>query len=190
MSPSLTLNRIRWNPSGDRPCEDGWTTLLRYVGKTRADDEPVSLLTVLDSNGLDDALWCLRAIEGHDRAIRLFACDCAARVLPIFERARPSDDRPHRAIETARRFANGNASDAELSDAQAGARDAQAAARDGAFKPSVEAAYAANHTCNDKAAITIAAVPAAAAAGGDSERAWQKQRFRALVAEIEGDDAA
>lgn len=64
-----TLNKIRQHS----PCADGWQKLLRHLGKTQADDEPLSITTILDSNGLDDALWCLRAVEGHNREIRLFA---------------------------------------------------------------------------------------------------------------------
>ena len=43
----------------------GWMEkLLSNLGKTAADDEPLSLITILDSNGLDDAPWCLRAVTG------------------------------------------------------------------------------------------------------------------------------
>ena len=62
-----TLNKIREHS----PCQEGWTKLLRTLNKKKADDEPVSIVKILDSNGLDDALWCLRAIEGHDREIRI-----------------------------------------------------------------------------------------------------------------------
>ena len=74
----------------------------------------------------------LRRIEAwNERTARLFACDCAERVLPIFERARPGDNRPRAAIETARRFANGAAAREELSAARAAAwAAAWAAARD------------------------------------------------------------
>ena len=37
------------------PCQDGWSELLRHLGKTAADDEPLLITTILDSNGLDDA---------------------------------------------------------------------------------------------------------------------------------------
>ncbi len=37
-----TLNKIR----AHSPCADGWAKLLRHLGKTQADDEPVSLLTL------------------------------------------------------------------------------------------------------------------------------------------------
>lgn len=39
------------------------------------------------------------------RDARLFACDCAEHVLPLYERAFAGDDRPHRAIQAARELA-------------------------------------------------------------------------------------
>ena len=54
---TTTLSEIR----AQGPCEDGWQKLMKHLGKTKADDAPLELLTILDSNGLDDALWCLRA---------------------------------------------------------------------------------------------------------------------------------
>ena len=71
-----TLNKIR----SHAPCADNWRKLLRHLGKTEADDEPLLITTILDSNGLDDALWCLRAVDGHDREIRLYAAWCARQV--------------------------------------------------------------------------------------------------------------
>jgi hypothetical protein len=50
----------------------------------------------------------------NERTARLFACDCAERVLPIYEERYPGDERPRRAIETTRRFANGDATREEL----------------------------------------------------------------------------
>ena len=44
-----------------------------------------------------------------DQAARLFACDCAEHVLHLFEEHNPDNPRPHRAIETARRYALGYA---------------------------------------------------------------------------------
>ena len=58
------------------------------------------------------------------RTQRLFACDCAERVLPIFEREYPDDDRPRQAIKIARRYAYGKATKKEL----AAAMDAAMAA--------------------------------------------------------------
>lgn len=55
----------------------------------------------------------------NDRTARLFACWCAEQVLPIYEKQRPNDDRPRKAIETARRFADGQATADELDAARA-----------------------------------------------------------------------
>jgi hypothetical protein len=50
----------------------------------------------------------------NEKSARLFACDCAERVLHIFEHVFPSEDAPRRAIETARRYVNGKATLEEL----------------------------------------------------------------------------
>jgi len=76
-----TLNKIR----SHYPCADGWEKLLNSLGKTKADDEPLDLLVILVSNGLDDALWCLRAVEGHDDRIRQLACDFALEVADLWD---------------------------------------------------------------------------------------------------------
>jgi hypothetical protein len=49
---------------------------------------------------------------------RLFAADCAAHVLPIFEKVYPSDKRPRNWIEAARACARGQISEAELKGVQ------------------------------------------------------------------------
>ena len=113
-----TLNKIR----ARGPCSDGWAKLLRHLDKTQADDEPVSLLTILDSNGLDDALWCLRAVDGHEREMRLYAVWCARRVQHLM-----TDPRSVTALDVAERHAKGEATDAELAAARAAALDAAAA---------------------------------------------------------------
>ena len=120
-SMKTTLAAIREHS----PCADGWAKLLRHLGKTSADAEPLMLLTILESNGLDDALWCLRAVDGHKREIRLFAVWCARQVQHMMD-----DRRSVSALDVAERHANGQATDAEL--AAAWADDARAAARDAA----------------------------------------------------------
>ena len=67
----------------------------------------------------------------NERTARLFACDCAERALPIFEREAPGDRRPRQAVSTARRFANAHATEAERAAAWAATWDAaRAAARE------------------------------------------------------------
>src|SRR5262245_9194047 len=69
----------------------------------------------------------------------LWAAECAAHVLPHFDRVRPEDDRPRRAIELGRAWARG---DVTMTEARTAAGHANAAARDlkGAAR---HAAYAA-----------------------------------------------
>src|SRR5690606_17865329 len=50
----------------------------------------------------------------NDRTARLFAADCAERVLPVFEFCCPGDMRPRRAIDVARAFADGQATVEDL----------------------------------------------------------------------------
>ena len=65
----------------------------------------------------------------NEKTARLFACDCAERVLGIYEKRCPDDKRPRKAIAVARRFANGKATKKQLDAASAAA---SAAARDAA----------------------------------------------------------
>jgi hypothetical protein len=108
-----TLNKIRKYS----PCEEGWTKLLSNLGKTKADNSPLSIITILQSNGLDDALWCLRAVEGHDREIRLFAVWCARQVQHLM-----TDPRSIKALDIAEAYANGTATKLELEKAREAAR--------------------------------------------------------------------
>ena len=84
---TTTLRQIRQH----EPCADGWRTLLTFLGKTRVDDEPLPLTTILQSNGLDDALWCLRTLEGHDKEIIRFALACAQEVKHLMTDQRSLD---------------------------------------------------------------------------------------------------
>lgn len=158
-----TLAEIR----AQGPCEDGWTKLLAHLGKTKADDEPLDLLTILDSNGLDDALWCLR-VPSLERLSRHFQAWCAEQVLPIFERERPDDMRVRNQIAMLR---NDDASDQE--------RDA---ARDAAWDA---ARYAAWDAARDAArAAAWAAARAAARAAAWDAAAWdaQEKQLRKMLA--------
>lgn len=107
-----TLNEIR----AKSPCHEGWTKLLAHLGKTKADDDPLSIVTILDSNGLDDALWCLQAVKGREREIRLFGVWCARQVQHLM-----TDQRSLDALDVAERFANGEATEAERAAAWAAA---------------------------------------------------------------------
>ena len=114
-----TLNAIR---SCD-PCADGWKKLLAHLGKTEADDEPLPFAAIIESNGLDDALWACRSAPQYAREWRLFAVWCARQVQYLM-----TDPRSIAALDVAERFANGDASREELDAALEGARGARDAA--------------------------------------------------------------
>jgi hypothetical protein len=122
---TTTLNKIKVHS----PCGDGWAKLLLFLNKTEADDEPLSIATIIQSNGIRDAVWALRAVEGKDKEIRLFAADCAESVLHIYENRYPNDDRPRKAIQAARDYANGVIGKDELSAACGAAGAAARAAK-------------------------------------------------------------
>ena len=103
---TTTFNRLR--DAG--ACTDGYRKLAKYLGgvDNYGADTPINLLTILESNGLEDTIWCLRATEQNsDKVARLFAADCAEEVLPLFLAVHPDDDRPRLAIEAARAYTRG-----------------------------------------------------------------------------------
>ena len=118
---TTTLNRIREHS----PCAEGWQQLLKHLGKTKADDEPLPYATILESNGLDDALWCCRAEPQYAKEWRLYAVWCARQVAHLI-----TDARSLEALDTAERHAHGLETDKELVAARAAAgAAARAAAR-------------------------------------------------------------
>lgn len=173
MTTTTTLNAIR----AASPCHEGWTRLLKHLGKTSADDKPLPLLTVLDSNGLDDTLWVLDNTKCDLRLARHFGAWCAEQVLPLFEVVYPNDTRPRQAIAVAR---DDNATDEDRVAARDAAGAAWAAAwdaretawaaagdaREAAWAAAAKAAWAAA-----RAAAAKAAREAARAAAGDAARA-------------------
>lgn len=167
-----TLNKIR----AHRPCADGWTKLRRHLGKTKPDDEPVSIITVLDSNGLGDALWCLRAVDGHDREIRLYGVWCARQVQHLM-----TDPRSIAALDVVEQYANGLATQRDLDAAQADAESAAFAAVGGV---AWAAALAASGSASGSAA---SAASRAASWAGLWAGLWAARaaRLREVCAEIE-----
>ena len=135
-----TLNKIRVN----RPCNNGWEKLLKHLGKTKADDEQLPITTIIDSNGLDDALWCFCAVEGYDREIRLFAVLCVRKVQHLLK-----DPQSINALDVAEKYAKGQATKQELDAAYALAVAAYAAAYADA-DAAADAAYAAARANQEK----------------------------------------
>ncbi len=117
----------------------------------------------------------------HHKAIASWAADCAERVLPLFETAKPGDSRPKAAISAARRWASGKITMAEARKAavagHAAARDAgDAVARDAARAAAHSAATA--HEPSHARHAANYAIKAVIAAGGDdlAEEKWQDEK--------------
>ena len=171
------------------PCESGWKKLLAALGKTKADSEPLDLLTVLNSNGLDDALWVMSFAMPDDRLARHFQAWCAEQVLHIFEAVRPDDRRVRDQIEMLRRD---DATEAEREAAEA-ARDAAeaaawASARDAAWASARDAAEAARASAWASARASAwdaarASVWASVEAARDAARDAQESRLRKMLNE-------
>ena len=118
-----TLEKIR----AHSPCAEGWTQLLAHLGKTKADSTPLPLSVILESNGLEDTLWCFRAVDGFEREKRLYVVWCARQVQLLM-----IDPRSLAALDVAEQFANGQASLEELGAARDAARAAARTASDAA----------------------------------------------------------
>lgn len=131
-----TLEQIK----ASSPCGYGWEKLLTSLGKTKADNEPVSLLYILNSNGLADALWALRCSDASQRDMRLYAVWCARKVQYLI-----TDQQSLDALDVAERHAGGNATDKELSAARNAAEVVAVAATGivAAFAAKAAAAFAA-----------------------------------------------
>ena len=167
-----TLNKIR----SFSPCKPGWKKLLSSLGKAKGDDERLSMKKILDSNGVDDAIWCIRTLEKE--IIINFALYCAEAILPIFEDKYTDDYRPRKAIEAAKNRSQNNdddinaaydaASDTATAYATAYASnvatDIDAAIAYAAYTASYAAAFSVNYdSADDIFYSTIAAVSAAEA---------------------------
>lgn len=149
-------------------------TIADYLGLARTSVEKLTI-SVLQISGLSDA------------ELRLFAADCAERVLSNFETT-SNDPSPRQAIETARRYALGQATRADLSTANFTAhpndsvidRAAVSAAWSAGFAawPAAESAagYAA-HYAVEAVKDAVRSIKTADWSVVPAEISWQKQRL-------------
>ena len=103
-TPTTTLAKIR----AARPCglaiggTLGYQLLAKTLDKDYGDDTPITVAQIIESNGLDDALWCLRTIPEFDNLWRHFAVDCEERIAHSL-----TDGRGKTALTVARQHAIG-----------------------------------------------------------------------------------
>jgi immunity protein 5 of polymorphic toxin system len=136
--------------------------------------------------------------DDDHRLLAVWAADCAQHVLHHFERARPEDDRPRRAIGMGRAWARGEIT---WTQARTAAFAANAAAREGTGAAR-EAAHAAGqaaavgHVAAHELGAAAYAIKAARAASSEGERddagrrecKWQRDQLPDEIRELVLDD--
>ena len=145
----------KWMPAikDIQPCARGYhfvnlEQLPTWLGPTLYEVEVRGQVTHLADKSVAEQARLIRKVEiWNDKTLRLFAADCAEHVLGIYERVCPKDDRPRKAIQAARDFANGlidrNAAHAAHAAANAAAEAAYSAASYAASYAAYAASYAA-----------------------------------------------
>jgi hypothetical protein len=167
------------DPCGQEPgSRYGWQKLLRHLGKKRADDEPIPFRVILESNGLDDALWATRTRPDLASTWRLLAVRYARRVQHLM-----ADPRSVAALDVAERHVRGDATDEEM---KAAAEAAASAASAAWWSASAAAAWStASASWSAEAAWSAEAVASAASAAAKAaawSTAWATAAARAAAA--------
>lgn len=89
--------------------EDQYSKLLKYLGKHKPDNEPLPITTILDSNDLGFATWCItRAVTGYEKEKTLIIAELLAGI----EQWLPQE--LENSVDIIRRFADGLASQEDL----------------------------------------------------------------------------
>ena len=129
------------------------------------------------------------------RLLASWAADCAEHVLLLFTAKDPEDDRPRRAIETARAWSRGEASVGEAREAAFAAHAAARSASDAAAREvaraaghAVATAHMADHELGAAAyaikAVRLAAPEPDAMAAGERECRWQREQLPDAIREL------
>jgi hypothetical protein len=179
-------------------CERGYhlardEQVVEWLGPTIYEAEPGDVIVEAGNKVVTDRVRLIRRLDTwNERSARLFAADCAERALNL---AGDPDPRSVAAVDVARRFARGEATEEERAATRAAAWDAaraaaEAAAEVAAWAAAEAAAWAAAWAAAEaaarvaaEAAAEVAARAAAEAAAWAAERHWQYGR---LVDYLEG----
>ena len=185
---TTTFELLRLNHA----CESGYKTLAKNLGGINkyGKDTEINLLQILESNGVQDALWSLRACK-EDEKIKIaqhIACDCAEAVLYIYEKYNNKNTAPRNAIEIARKVIRGElpASAADAASARAAydaayASDAASASAYAASAAARAASAAASAAAYDAAAARAARAAAYAAAAYDDAYAQIEETQKNII---------
>ena len=126
-------------------CADGFSQLKESLGKYHSDTDLIPLTHIIESNGLQDALWALKStVEDSEYLAREFAIFCARQALPFYEDKYPDDFRVRDCIDATERYNNKEITLEELEVFRNAARSATRSARASwvyTAESSAEAAY-------------------------------------------------
>lgn len=149
---------------GHAAAQEAEPDAIRFEGELSYDDEA----------DLERAVSAL----SDRREIVSFACDCAERVLPIFEREAPDDARPRLAIEAARKWISGpyKIATSVSRDANAAA-DAHSDIASLAASSAADVIYAISSKSHREAVAGAAYAARTASSYGAAERLWQRERL-------------
>lgn len=157
-------------------------------------ERTVTLTQAFSSNGWNDIWWYIDAAyeqfdDEQKKDLRLLAADYVERVLPIFEKERPDDNRLRKVIQAARDYAYSliddgakatARKDAEAARAAVGVRATKAALAVGATK-AAKNVRAARIALTTRSAVTTVTVWIA-------EAKWQEEKLLELFAKWESEN--
>lgn len=173
------------------PCSDDWTSVSALLGgETGWNGKRIDAATARAAGcSFNDLVCVASAVARYDadvaRRLRLWAADCAARVLHIYEKSETSKA-PRNAIIAARAFARGEIDNAAWTAAWAAAWDTawDTARASAAWSAACAAACAAA----SDAAWCAAWSSARASDARSTEKSWQFDRLIERLSENEPDD--
>lgn len=170
---TTTLRELRQHDA----CEDRYEYGARKLGSDFGDDDTITLLQILDSNGLADALWALRACDmtkAEERQVHEFACMCA-------EHFTPAGHPGHKLLVTKRQWLAGEISDGKLDNARATYWAACWVVYWATDRAAYWVAYWATDRAADRVAEWIADRAADRAADRTTEWRWQSEKLREML---------
>jgi hypothetical protein len=180
----------KWMPAikDIQPCERGYhfvniEQLPQWLGPTLYEIEVRGQVIYQADKSVAEQARLIRKVETwNDKTLRLYAADCAERVLGLYEKQYPKDDRPRKAIQAARDFANGLITKDAARDAAYAANAARDAAHAANAASAAHAAYAAARDAAHAANAAYAAHAAHAAAAAARDAAYAANAASAAAA--------
>ena len=170
-----TLNKIKEHTRYPKHIQE-LEKLLSSLGKAETDDEPLSIKYIIETSGIKYAIWCLRAVDGYEREIKLFAIWCDREVKRLVK-----DERSVIELDVIEAYINGKATEEEMGKACAYTHDAYTAVYSAACADSYAAANAAYSVARASASYTATDANDAASNASSAMREKQKDKLLEII---------